>query len=77
MRPNARRLAGTILLLLFIVAYVFVAAIVGENVLPKAGQIAQFLYYAVAGMAWVPIAGLVISWMHRLPGQPPGPPPQK
>ena len=53
------------LLLLFVIAYVVVAAIVGENVLPRAGRIAQFVYYAVAGLAWVPAAGLLISWMHR------------
>ena len=71
MRSNGRRLAGTVLLLLFIVVYVFAAAIVGENILPKAGQIAQFFYYAIAGLAWVPGAAFIISWMHREPGKPP------
>ena len=65
LRPNRRRLAGTILLLLLVVVYVFIAAIVGENILPKAGWVAQFVYYAVAGLAWVPLAAAVISWMHR------------
>ena len=65
LRPNRRRLAGTVLLLLLVVVYVFIAAIVGENILPKAGWVAQFVYYAVAGLAWVPLAAAVISWMHR------------
>ena len=65
MIPNRRRLAGTVLLLLFVFVYVFLAAIVAEHVLPKAGGGLAFLYSAVAGLAWVPGAGLIISWMHR------------
>ena len=63
--PNRRRLAGTILLLVFVLVYVFLAAIVAENVLPKAAGLTTFVYYAVAGLAWVPLAGCIISWMHR------------
>ena len=63
--PNRRRLAGTVLLLVLVFVYVFLAAIVAENVLPKAGGLLTFAYYAVAGLAWVPLAGLIISWMHR------------
>ena len=65
MIPNRRRLAGTVLLLVFVFVYVVLAAIVAENVLPKAGGGLAFVYYAVAGLAWVPPAGLIISWMHR------------
>ena len=65
MIPDRRRLAGTVLLLLLVVVYVFVAAIVGEKILPKAGRIAEFVYYAVAGLAWVPLAAMIISWMHK------------
>ncbi len=63
--PNRRRLAGTVLLLLLVIVYVFVAAIVGENVLPRAGRFAEFIYYAIAGLAWVPLAAAIISWMHK------------
>ena len=78
MRPNGRRLAGTILLLLFVIAYVFAAMLVAVAVLPKGGQVAAFLYYAIAGLAWVPVAGLIVSWMHKEPGmrKEPGRPPQ-
>lgn len=65
MVPNARRLAGTVLLLVLILVYVLVAMVVGVTILPGAGGIAQFAYYAVAGLAWVPLAAVVISWMHR------------
>ena len=63
--PNRRRLAGTILLLVLVFVYVFLAAIVAESVLPKAGGLLAFAYNAVAGLARVPLAGLIISWMHR------------
>lgn len=65
MVPNARRLAGTVLLLVLILVYVLVAMVVGVTILPGAGAFAQFAYYAVAGLAWVPLAAAVISWMHR------------
>ncbi len=70
MRPNGRRLAGTILLLLFVIAYVFAAMLVAVAILPTGGQVVAFLYYAIAGLAWVPLAGLIISWMHKVPAQP-------
>jgi len=34
-------------------------------ILPTAGAVAQFFYYAVAGLAWVPLAGVIIAWMYR------------
>ena len=52
-------------MLVLVFVYVFLAAIVAESVLPKAGGLLAFAYYAVAGLAWVPLAGLIISWMHR------------
>lgn len=65
MNPGLRRLAGTLLLLAFIIVYVLAAMVLAAAVLPNAGPFAQFLYYAVAGLAWVPAAGWIISWMHR------------
>lgn len=65
MRPNLRRLAGTLLLLGFVTIYVLLAMVFAAAVLPAGNGIAQFLYYAVAGLAWVPPAGLIIQWMHK------------
>ncbi len=70
MRPNGRRLAGTILLLLFVIVYVFAAMLLAVAMLPAGGQVVAFFYYAIAGLAWVPVAGLIISWMHKEPGEP-------
>jgi hypothetical protein len=51
-------------LLALVVVYVLLAMVVGTAVLPNAGPVAQFVYYFVAGLAWVPLAGLVIKWMY-------------
>jgi hypothetical protein len=65
MMPGRRKLVGTLALLTLVVAYIFLAMVVAAAVLPQAGPIAQFFYYAVAGLAWVPLAAIVISWMHK------------
>lgn len=64
MTPSFRTLAGTILLVLMLIVYVFLAMLVAVAVLPTAGGVVQFLYYAFAGLAWVPLAALIITWMY-------------
>lgn len=65
MRPNGRKLAGTLMLLALVFVYVLLAMVFAASALPNAGPVTQFIFYAVAGLAWVPLAGLIISWMHR------------
>lgn len=65
MTPTQRKLAGTVLLVAFLVVYVLLAMLVAVAVLPRAGRIAEFFYYFVAGLAWVPAAGYIIKWMHK------------
>ncbi len=65
MRMRTRKFFGTIGLLLFLAIYSLVAMAVGVGILPDANGLAQLLYYAVAGLAWVPPAGLLIRWMSR------------
>ncbi len=63
-RPTTRALLGTMGLLVFLLIYVLAATALALLVLPTAGRIAEFAYYAVAGLAWVPVAGLIIRWMY-------------
>ena len=63
-RPTTRALLGTMALVLFLTVYVLLATVVAGQVLPTAGGIAEFFYYAIAGLAWVPVAGLIIKWMY-------------
>ncbi|MDX2156441.1 MAG: DUF2842 domain-containing protein [Hyphomicrobiaceae bacterium] len=63
-RPTTRALLGTMLLVGFLLVYVFAAMLLAVAVLPSESRVAEFLYYAVAGLAWVPPAGLIIRWMY-------------
>ncbi|MFM9938451.1 MAG: DUF2842 domain-containing protein [Hyphomicrobiaceae bacterium] len=65
MTQGQRKLAGTLLLVLFIVVYVLFAMVVAAAILPRANRFGEFVYYALAGLAWVPPAGWIIGWMHR------------
>ena len=61
-----RKLAGAVMLLVLITVYVLLVTALSGTVLPLAGNgIWQFLFYALAGLAWVPPAALIVSWMHR------------
>ena len=64
MQPGLRPLIGTIGLVAFIVVYVLLAMVFASAVLPNAGAVAQFVFYAIAGLAWVPAAGLILAWMY-------------
>ena len=65
MNPGLRVLVGTIGLVVFIIVYVLAAMVVATVALPGAGGITQFAFYAIAGLAWVPLAGLILSWTYR------------
>jgi hypothetical protein len=68
-RPTTRALLGTMALVVFMLAYVFAASLLALMVLPSGNRIAEFLYYAVAGLAWVPAAGLILKWMYPRQGK--------
>jgi hypothetical protein len=63
--PSLKALAGTLMLLAFVVAYIVLAMLLAAIMLPNAGSLRQFAFYAIAGLAWVPVAGWIISWMYR------------
>jgi hypothetical protein len=65
MNLRLRKLIGTLLLLVLVVVYAFAAMLVAAAVLPQAGMVTQFIFYAVAGVAWTIPAAMLISWMHR------------
>lgn len=65
MNPGLRKFAGTLLLVGFLIVYVLLAMVAAAAVLPRAGRFLEFVYYALAGLAWVPPAGFIIRWMHK------------
>jgi len=66
MPARTRKLIGTIVLLVFLALYAWVAGVIGAGRITLAPAWAQFVYYFTAGLAWVIPAGLFIRWMQRL-----------
>lgn len=70
MTSPARRFAGSLILVIFLLVYVFFATAVGDVVVASKSGWVQFAYFVVAGLAWVPVAGLIVRWMYRRVGRP-------
>ncbi len=65
-----RRIVGSFGLLAFLLVYVFFALAIGDVVVTTKPGWVQFAYFLVAGLVWVPPAGVIIKWMYR-PVKPP------
>lgn len=63
MHERIRKLIGTILLLIFLFIYACLAMIVAIILQVNASKTLEFLYYVIAGLAWVLPAGLILQWM--------------
>jgi hypothetical protein len=68
MPMRLKKLIGLVLLLLLILIYSLLVLRLAIDVLPGAGGFVEFLFYAIAGLAWVLPAGFLIKWMNR-PGR--------
>jgi hypothetical protein len=65
MPQRVRKLVGTVILVAFVIFYALAAMTIGAARLPGMSGATQFLYYLVAGLAWVIPAGVLIAWMQR------------
>jgi len=65
MRARTRKLTGTVMLLIFLVLYVWVASAIGAGRISLAPAWAQFAFFLAAGLLWVLPASLLIRWMQR------------
>ena len=65
MALRTRKLIGTVLLLLFLGAYVLAAGSIGAGRIASASGLAKLGFFLVAGLAWVVPAALLIRWMQR------------
>jgi hypothetical protein len=68
LHPRYKKLIGALVILVWLPVYVLLAWFAGLHVLPHALQAVKFLYYTVAGMAWILPIGLMLPWMSRDPG---------
>ena len=64
-RPSLRKLVGAVALIAFVAVYALLIMVAATTVLPGRGGGAQLAFYAITGLAWVPVAAWLISWMHR------------
>ncbi|PKR90316.1 DUF2842 domain-containing protein [Pleomorphomonas diazotrophica] len=65
MSPSLRKLLGTIILVITVPIYALIAMVVAVAMLPGVNFWWQLVYYLLAGLLWVPPAGLLIAWMAR------------
>ena len=63
-----KKFIGVFALLAIITIYVLLMMRAAVAILPSAGPIAQFFFYAVAGLAWVIPVRYLIVWMNT-PGR--------
>jgi hypothetical protein len=65
MRPRAKKLIGTLALVVGVTFYAFLVMACGDVFLQNSGPAAKLAFFAVFGLLWVPPAGLLIRWMER------------
>lgn len=65
MTQRNRKLVGTVLLLLLVVAYALLALAVAVVLQVNASKLAELTYYLIAGLLWVLPAGWLIKWMSK------------
>lgn len=65
MSASIRKLIGTILILVFLAVYALVVAVLSYPILKDASKLSEFLFYMIAGLAWVLPAGVIIKWMAK------------
>jgi hypothetical protein len=69
MSPSIKKLLAVFAMLLWLFIYALLVMRLGIAILPGAGGLATFLFYTVAGLAWIIPIGLALPWMHREPRQ--------
>ncbi len=67
MTVRAKKLIGTILILIWLPVYALLASGLAVLILPRASGVVAFLFYAIAGMLWAVPVGLMFPWMFREP----------
>ena len=65
MSPRLRKLLGSLALLLFLVFYAGLVATLASSERFFQHPLVEFLFYAIAGLAWVAPAAALIWWMEQ------------
>jgi hypothetical protein len=65
MNLRTRKFVGTFATLGYLAAYCLIAMVIGGMVVVGKNGALQFVYYVVAGLAWIPGSMAIIRWMSR------------
>jgi len=65
MTQRARKFIGTFGTVAFLIAYALIAMAVGGELVIGRGAGFELPFYAVAGIAWLPVVMGLIRWMSR------------
>ena len=65
MTQRTRKAIGTFATVLFLIVYCLVAMAIGGDFAVDRGPAVQLLYYAVAGVMWVPVVMALVRWMAK------------
>jgi Protein of unknown function (DUF2842) len=65
MTLRQRKLAGTFASVAFIAVYCLVAMALGGAYVVGRGGVTEFVFFAIAGFAWLPVVMVLIRWMSR------------
>ena len=60
-----RRMIGSLVLVVYIVVYCLFAMAIGDVIVATKSGWVQFVYFLTAGLAWVPLAAVIVKWMYR------------
>lgn len=65
MSIRLRKLIGTVLLLVLLTVWAFLAMVLAQMPVVADSRLAQLIYYVVAGLGWVLPAMPLVTWMSR------------
>jgi uncharacterized membrane-anchored protein len=65
MRQRTRKLFGTVLLVAWVAFYALLVMAIMHNAVRRFGPVGEPVFYALAGIAWIPVAMLVVWWMAK------------
>lgn len=63
MIQRQRKAIGTLATVLFLIVYSLLAMAIGGDLVVGRGLAAELIFYAVAGVLWLPVVMAIIRWM--------------
>lgn len=65
MTIRTRKFIGTFAMLFWLVSYALVVMAVGGQYVVGHGILIELPFYILAGLAWLPVAMIIIRWMSK------------